>query len=295
MSKRSLFWGQASGKLGETVLYRAGGEQRTRTYVAKIKNPKTLPQVENRLSMLNFSATFRNMKSILANSFPNRPTNQSGFNAFVKANKTVNSPVISQEAVLAGLCVPYNMTISEGYLNEWGENIIVNATDGEVVGYEVTNSKAAEEIATAMASSSSVTTGSVVKTLVRTMGIPENANITMVLAEYADTGYKVSYKTFKVADLGTDNKWGNFTIGFAKDRDDEHFYFGALNGGDMFNEEMAALIISWKDASGKLQITTSRIITTIQGKEYADQFVKGGNYYNDVLNHYGYNVSSALG
>ena len=29
MSKRSLFWGHGSGKLGEAVYYRAGGEQRT--------------------------------------------------------------------------------------------------------------------------------------------------------------------------------------------------------------------------------------------------------------------------
>mgnify|MGYP007050596991 CR=1 FL=1 len=40
MSKRSLFWGNASGKLGEAVFYRAGGEQRTRTWIPKIKNPK---------------------------------------------------------------------------------------------------------------------------------------------------------------------------------------------------------------------------------------------------------------
>ena len=41
MSKRSLFWGKASGKLGEAVFYRAGGTQRTRTYVKNVKNPKS--------------------------------------------------------------------------------------------------------------------------------------------------------------------------------------------------------------------------------------------------------------
>ena len=39
MSKGSLFWANASGKLGEVVQYRAGGEQRARAYVRKIKNP----------------------------------------------------------------------------------------------------------------------------------------------------------------------------------------------------------------------------------------------------------------
>ena len=72
MSKGSLFWANASGKLGETVLYRSGGEQRTRTYVAKIKNPKTLAQMENRLSMRNFAQVYRALQPILSKSFPNR-------------------------------------------------------------------------------------------------------------------------------------------------------------------------------------------------------------------------------
>ena len=42
MSKGSEFWGNASGKLGQQVLYRAGGEQRARMHVAKIKNPRTV-------------------------------------------------------------------------------------------------------------------------------------------------------------------------------------------------------------------------------------------------------------
>ena len=59
MSKRSLFWGQASGKLGEAVYYRAGGEQRTRSYVAKIKNPKTRAQALQRTKFNNMVAVFR--------------------------------------------------------------------------------------------------------------------------------------------------------------------------------------------------------------------------------------------
>lgn len=59
MSKRSLFWGQASGKLGEAVYYRAGGEQRTRAYARKIKNPKTRAQALQRTKFNNMVAVFR--------------------------------------------------------------------------------------------------------------------------------------------------------------------------------------------------------------------------------------------
>lgn len=294
MAKRSLFWGQASGKLGETVLYRAGGEQRTRTYVAKIKNPKTLAQVENRLSMSNFAATYRILKSILANSFPNRPTNQSGFNAFVKANKSINSPVLTPDAALQGLCVPCGLIMSEGYVNEFGEVGFTTLDNGGIVGFDVTNNRAAEEISTAV-SSGMVTGGAQLKTLVKAMGVPENAVITLIAAEYKDTGYKCTYKSFPVATLETDSEMGEWQLAFDKDKVDPTTYFGANYTGSQLFEGEATLIISWKDANGKLQITTSRMISAPGSSAFAKQFVKGGDYYNDVLNFYGYNQASVLG
>lgn len=114
MSKRSLFWGQASGKLGEAVFYRAGGEQRTRAYVKNIKNPKSLAQMKNRILMNNVVSAFRSMKPILSVSFPMKAANQSGFNAFVKANKNVVPYAISKEDVQYGGCMPYRMFVSQG-------------------------------------------------------------------------------------------------------------------------------------------------------------------------------------
>lgn len=294
MAKRSLFWGQASGKLGETVLYRAGGEQRTRTYVAKIKNPKTLAQVENRLSMSNFAATYRILKPILANSFPNRPTNQSGFNAFVKANKSINSPVLTPDAALQGLCVPYKMTMSEGYVSEFGEVVPANLNYGQIIGYDVTNNRAAEEIGTAI-DGGIVNDGAQIKTLVMAMGIPENATITLIVADYKDTGYKCSYKSFPVASLENDTTFGLWQLAFDEEKGGGQMVFGANYTGEQMFEGLATLIISWKDANGKLQITTSKMHDWTGYEHYGKQFVKGGEYYEDVLNFYGYNKGSVLG
>lgn len=116
MSKGSLFWGNGSGKLGETVLYRSGGEQRTRTYVAKIKNPKTLAQMNNRLLMNNVVSAFRALKPLMQQTFPNRKANQSAFNAFVKANKVATGFYIGKADLESNACVPYGMTISKGNL-----------------------------------------------------------------------------------------------------------------------------------------------------------------------------------
>lgn len=116
MAKGSQFWGNASGKLGEQVLYRAGGEQRARTYVAKIKNPRSYAQMKNRLLMLNVVSAFRTLKPLLSETFPMRKANQSAFNAFVQANKQTAGYYISKEDLESGACVPYGMTISKGSL-----------------------------------------------------------------------------------------------------------------------------------------------------------------------------------
>lgn len=114
MSKGSEFWGVASGKLGQQVLYRAGGEQRARAYVAKIKNPRTLSQMKNRILMNNVVSAFHGLKPLLQASFPNRKANQSAFNAFVQANKQRNQYYIGKSDVEHTACVPYGMQIAKG-------------------------------------------------------------------------------------------------------------------------------------------------------------------------------------
>lgn len=88
MSKGSLFWANASGKLGESVFYRSGGEQRNRSYVKNVKNPKTEAQMRNRIQMGNWAAMYRRLKPILSKTFTARSAAESGFNALVKANKS---------------------------------------------------------------------------------------------------------------------------------------------------------------------------------------------------------------
>ena len=114
MSKRSLFWGQASGKLGEAVFYRAKGEQRTRTYVAKIANPKTLAQMSNRVAMLNLVSGYRSISAILGKSFVDKRSNESDYNAFVRNSKSANTAGVTKSMAQVGWCCPYGFAISRG-------------------------------------------------------------------------------------------------------------------------------------------------------------------------------------
>lgn len=114
MSKRSLFWGQASGKLGEAVYYRAGGGQRTRTWVPKIKNPKTKGQATQRCLFMNMVAEFRAFKKFVQFGFIKRTASQSAFNAFVKDNFGSNDWVSNGDDVSRAEFHGYDMRLSNG-------------------------------------------------------------------------------------------------------------------------------------------------------------------------------------
>lgn len=117
MSKRSLFWGQASGKLGEVVYYRAGGEQRTRTYVAKIKNPKSRVQALQRTKFNNMVAVFRGTSVFVKSLFKPEKSSQSPFNAFVKRNFPLCLTVADKEMVEFGEGGAENFVFANGSVN----------------------------------------------------------------------------------------------------------------------------------------------------------------------------------
>lgn len=117
MSKRSLFWGQASGKLGEAVYYRAGGEQRTRAYVHKIKNPKTRAQALQRTRFNNMVAVFRGTSVFVKSLFKPEKSSQSPFNSFVKRNFPLCLTVADKEMVEFGEGGAQDFVFANGSVN----------------------------------------------------------------------------------------------------------------------------------------------------------------------------------
>lgn len=114
MSKGSLFFANASGKLGETVFYRSNGEQRNRTYIRRIKNPKTESQMKNRIQLSNWAAMYRRLKPILAKTFTNRKVTESGFNALVRANKSRLRYAISKDMLEKCSYIPVGARVASG-------------------------------------------------------------------------------------------------------------------------------------------------------------------------------------
>lgn len=126
MVKRSLFWGQASGKLGEAVYYRAGGEQRTRTYLKTIKNPKSQAQAIQRAKLNNLTACFRGASIFLRSFFKVPKANQSAFNAFVAANSKANAYVANDTMVKLQEAIPLGLYFANG---DSGDNLEMAITE----------------------------------------------------------------------------------------------------------------------------------------------------------------------
>lgn len=322
MSKQSLFWGNASGKLGETVFYRAGGEQRNRTYVKNIKNPKTLAQAEHRLSMLNFSAGFRLLASVLRASFPNRPSNLSGFNAFVQANKNISTPVIDRTIADKGLAVLGQMVVSQGNLVVGNgfqlvrdaftdpeeesapprDGIVTTITLSAADIAEGGSKKAAYDRLKAMADTAGdviVSTAAAVADLFTLMGLSQNAVITCITGSYDDDGYSyVVSRVVPTSASGTfDSTAGTLHIlaagGEGWTEGATEFLIGLSLAREDSDSNYYAIIVSDK-VDGKLDVTSSRLITTGSNTEYTQQFQPGGDVYQQIMANYGPSRRSVL-
>ena len=141
MSKRSLFWGNASGKLGEAVFYRAGGEQRARTWVPKIKNPRTNSQAVQRCKLNNLTAFYKSADVFLKQVIQPEKSSMSAYNQFVKNNARTNAFVANKAMIDGRYSIPFMLSCSRGdlaipttYYNETGDVSFDLASLGVAIG-----------------------------------------------------------------------------------------------------------------------------------------------------------------
>lgn len=307
MSKGSLFWANARGKLGESVFYRAGGEQRNRTYVAKIKNPKTLAQAEQRLSMLNFSSGFRALRSLLAFSFPNRPSNQSGFNAFVKANKSAAFPVIDRAASDEGLAVLGDALVSQGTITAYGTPVIqrgfTSESEGEEagIGFNIPfpvdgdGSKVSALMTLALEAPRNqiqLDTPEKFKQVMSILDIPADCVVTVVRGTYEDEGYR-----YEVGSMSSTGVTGSLPVGVSLISDNfqgedtmpvlpgSPLMLGVMVQSETSDESYYTVVLSFKQGN-KLDVTNSRLIPVGSDLEYTNQFRKGGEVYEQIMANY---------
>lgn len=271
MAKGSQFWGNASGKLGEQVLYRSGGEQRARTYVKKIKNPKTIAQMRGRIVMGNLVAVFNSLRPIVRNSFTNRESNQSGWNAFVKANKNAQTPIIDPSFNGTGISVPYEMVISKG-------NVIVPALEKRTVGEDVVYGIPFTLPAVDWANTGSLNATNFAEML-SVLGLPTNTKMTIVVAQWADEGFRIKHVT---ADVNTLAILGGYDLNLILEMYES---FGTAFFGISAEDSgcMLAVIFSYTDGNGALQTSRAKMTLLSDDLLYVQDYIPGGEIYERVL------------
>lgn len=320
MAKNSMFWGQASGKLGEAVLYRSGGQERSRAYVAKIKNPRSAGQALSRASMANLCSTFRQLKPLISQSFPNRPTVQSAWNAFVKANKTKNVSLVSKSGADAGYCAPAGMLVSEGngigtimpqYVSSTsGLEVYEPAGEERSKGGMVVSTLCPQNVAMSSAdwedpSGTSLPNADLIPAMgmfvhVQQLwwaikfssigaGLPDEFKFTLVMGEYADDGYKCSLHSVNLTKSSLDDLSLPVALKLVTDRkpSEQGSMIKATHFGYVSNQasdRLFAFVVSFRQA-GKVVITTS-YMSPATGIAQAEQFAPDGDIYQQVLASY---------
>ena len=333
MSKGNLFFGNARGKLGETVFYRAGGEQRNRTYIKKIKNPKTIAQMTQRILTLNPISMYKNMKPVISESFTERKANQSSYNKFVQENSSAKKFFITKAMLEQNLCVPYGATIAKGSLGLNLEPRIEMIQDDIMnIGYAVFDclfdAKKVTDFSGLTSTGSNTLSG---ETLVRVLrescvvALPNDFTIVFVEGvkqefelESGDIvePWKMAYKVIRVSgNTYTEELYGcpeayleasllflpqNMESKPSADNLGAHIGFSLMGQTE---EEVIyspmGVILSFVE-NGELKVSNSTIMSNYKNvgttpvRGVVNAFLEGREVYLEAMNQYGYSTGNAL-
>lgn len=331
MTKRNFLLGTSAGKLGDMVFYRAGGEQRTRTRVVP-KNPKTIAQMTNRLSMLNLTSMFRALKPILESSFPTKKSNQSAYNAFVSANKASKPYYIRKADLEEGYVVPFGIALSKGNMGlTLQPNAVSWRSDPEesqrfyqvldclfnMSGLTYTRTDTTDQAKDATIEGAELY--NFVKNNAK-IALPSEFTLTFVKGVRFENSaledvpiWKLAYMVMTFANgnvtskvYGCDGGELSARVSLLADETPvngvlkvSHVSIGsALTAGDLAEIPMGA-ILAFKDESG-IKVSTSYMLTQLRNiggsiiKGLAIPYMPGRAYYDIVMEEYGYTEGSVL-
>lgn len=308
MAKNSLFWGKARGKLGEIVLYRAGGEQRSRTYVKKVKNPKSLAQMTQRVKLGSLVSFFRTTSNVLRYSFPNRPKRQSGFNAFVAESLPVATTALPRLYADQGLSIPVNYHISKGSVVLPAGSLTLGGVSGNRDSWGVYLEK--PPVSGAVGTYQDATLRDISSHIENWLEanpefaatLPMKFNFCIIISEEVATG---CLQTVRV--LNVDRTDGSVEIsgnvlptmtgtkicGLANVGDKSYLVF-APGGGSEAMMLFCGVFISYTDVSGKLAVSSAQMQNVIVTGEGLLKYQQFGEVYNRAILELGVGGQSVL-
>lgn len=118
-----MFLGMARGRVGSVVFSRRGGEQITRTYNARVANPKTVGQRQQRAIFSTVNRAAKYMRTVVDHSWSGVKSGAESVNYFVKKNVSLLREQYSVGVGAVSLCskgqealMPNRYLMSEGSL-----------------------------------------------------------------------------------------------------------------------------------------------------------------------------------
>lgn len=120
--------GQSRKKIGNDVTYVMKGQQIARSKAANVANPRTAPQMTQRIRLANLVGMYRANKSWMEKyAFEKKKQKWSTYNAFVSANISTSNVALTKGEAAAGAVVvaPYKMT--DGTLPQIQINLIAES------------------------------------------------------------------------------------------------------------------------------------------------------------------------
>lgn len=124
-----------SGRLGEQVFYVVNGETRARKLAAKVNNPRTVQQMEQRTKWANLVNFYRANRDWMKFAFENKKRNQSDYNKFMSLNVANSRIYLPKSFANQGACVVDAYTMTQGSLPSietmasgegWNTNLYLN-------------------------------------------------------------------------------------------------------------------------------------------------------------------------
>ena len=155
MAKSKGFFGIRTGSTKNFTFSELNGEQITKERVSRVKNPRTISQMRQRMLMATIGAAYSYLKAITDHSFEGKAVGQQNMSEFMRLNLNKfrdasrnNSTAYAFNAYQDKLINPMRFIVAKGSLPAMP--FVINATDQIELSYNVEDVSTAEKVYEAM-------------------------------------------------------------------------------------------------------------------------------------------------
>lgn len=262
MSKGSLFFGNARGKLGQVVLSTVKGQQIARAWQPKVANPRTKSQQTQRAKFANTVKFYRRATSNLFKfAFEDKKKTESDYNAFMRHNvdaATIVKRSSYDNIAYPAIGFPWKMSAgSLGDLNpevspEHGDTLFLKSVP--VTGLTESGNITVAEVSQAFVDKGLAMNGDFVTFVTIDSDLANADDIPYAAPRWSITQFKINTDTAAEKFLEVlQEQDANMGISFFKD-DEKNYIASKSNKANWF-----AVIISRVTSSG-VRVSTSHLI-----------------------------------